>query len=74
VPGTGQTTPPTDPDTDGLYEDVDGDGSVAFDDVITLAFADFASVNADADQRAAVDFDGDGSFTFGDVIQLAFQL
>jgi subtilisin family serine protease len=65
---------PTDPDDDGVYEDVNGDGRVTFDDVVALAFADFGSVSADPDQRAALDVNADGAVTFDDAIALAFVL
>jgi PKD repeat protein len=72
VPGTGASAPPTDPDGDGLFEDVDGDGTVAFEDAIALAFADTAGLNSQ--QRAALDFDSDGDVDFDDAITLAFEV
>jgi hypothetical protein len=56
---------PTDPDGDGLYEDVDGDGSVSFTDVQALFVnADGQTVQSNVD---AFDFSGDGSVSFTDV-------
>lgn len=72
LPGSGGTAPPTDPDGDGLYEDVDGDGTAAFDDAISLAFVDFGTLSTE--QQSALDFNGDGSATFADAIELAFQV
>jgi hypothetical protein len=72
VPGTGASTPPTDPDGDERYEDVDGSGSATFDDAIALAFADTSGLSAA--QTAALDFDGDGDVDFDDAVSLAFQI
>jgi hypothetical protein len=74
VDGTGASTPPADPNGDGLYEDVDGNGAVGFDDVIGLAFAVGSAGTMDQAQTDALDFDGNGTFDFGDVISLAFGL
>lgn len=50
---------------DGLYEDVNGDGSVDMEDAQLLYRLALGGAPADAD--SAFDFDGDGQFTFGDV-------
>jgi PKD repeat protein len=63
---------PTDPDGDGLYEDVDGDGVADLDDVFDLAFADHAAVNAVPARREALDFDGSGVVDLDDAFELAF--
>lgn len=62
---TGDGNPPTDPDGDGLYSDVNGDGETTVSDV--QAF--FTSYNSDAvqDNSAAFDFNGDGQVTVSDV-------
>jgi hypothetical protein len=67
-------TPATDPDGDGLFEDVNGDGTFDFIDVIDFVFLDKAGINDDPGRRAAADFDGDGSVGFPDVIELVFEL
>jgi PKD repeat protein len=72
VPGAAGVGPPTDPDRDGRYEDVDGDGTFALVDVISLAFVDADALGTA--QRAALDFDGDGDLGFGDVVDLLFRL
>jgi PKD repeat protein len=56
---------PTDPDDDGRYEDVNGDGSVDVLDVQTL----FASLESDEvqDNPRAFDFDGDGTVSVVDI-------
>jgi hypothetical protein len=55
---------PTDPDGDGLYEDVNGDGSVNVGDAQAL----FANTDDPVVQNnvAAFDFNGDGSVNVGD--------
>jgi Subtilase family. len=65
----GQT--PTDPDGDGLYEDVNGDGTTDVDDVLGLAFVNTSQLSDQ--QRAAIDFDGDGDVDIDDVFELAFD-
>jgi hypothetical protein len=61
---TDQGLDPTDPDGDGLYEDVNGDGSVNAGDAQAL----FANLNDPAVQSDvdAFDFNGDGSIDVGD--------
>jgi hypothetical protein len=61
---------PTDPDGDGEYEDVDGDGNATYQDVVVL-FEYFESVLADgATATAAFDFDGDGRLSYVDLVAL----
>ncbi|MGM0591181.1 MAG: right-handed parallel beta-helix repeat-containing protein [Halobacteriota archaeon] len=72
LPGTGSEAPPADPDGDGRYEDVDGDGVAAFDDAISLAFADTSGLSER--QLDGLDFDGDGDVDFDDAIDLAFTV
>lgn len=67
----GAPNPPEDPDGDGLYEDLNGDGAVNFGDAISLAFLDTGALTPE--QRLAFDFTGDGEVTFGDAVELAFQ-
>jgi subtilisin family serine protease len=62
---------PTDPDGDGRFDDVNGDGQVTFADVIAMAFVDWRSLTPA--QAAALDFDGNGQVDFADVIELAFM-
>jgi hypothetical protein len=69
LPGTGSQ--PADPDNDGVFEDVDGDGEADFDDAIETGFVQSDQLNSE--QVAALDFDGDGDFDFDDAIELAFQ-
>jgi len=55
-----ETSPPTDPDGDGLFEDVDGDGDVGQSDVELLLR------NASQVDDERLDFDGDGEVTAAD--------
>jgi PKD repeat protein len=60
--------PPTDPDRDGRFEDVDGDGRAGYDDVVTLFESlDGVDDRADADR---FDFNGNGRIDHGDVVEL----
>jgi PKD repeat protein len=63
---------PTDPDEDGLYEDVDGNGEANFADPVALAFVDASGLSDE--QRAALDFDGDEDVDFDDAVALAFAV
>jgi PKD repeat protein len=59
---------PTDPNGDGLYEDLDGDGTQSYNDVVVLfrvLLSDEIQANA-----AAVDFNGNGRVDFDDVVTL----
>lgn len=70
VPGSvANETTPTDPDDDGRFEDVDGDGAVDRDDVQTLA-ANLTDPAVQGDQ-AAYDYNGNGRVDFADVVTLA---
>lgn len=70
IPGIASDRP-TDPDGDGLYEDVNGDGAVTFEDANALAFANTDDLSER--QVAALDFDGDGDLDFDDAVELAFS-
>ena len=64
--------PVTDPDGDGVYEDVNGDGSYTVTDVQALfANRDSAAIRNDPD---AFDFNGDGEFSINDVQALFARL
>nr|WP_052292238.1 PKD domain-containing protein [Methanosphaerula palustris] len=62
------TRPPTDPNRDGLYEDLNGDGVADFNDVV-LFFnqMDWIAVN---EPVTAFDFNKNGSVDFDDVVLL----
>lgn len=59
---------PTDPDDDGLYEDIDGDGSETYDDVVDL----FENYDDPAVQNnpEAYDFNENGHLDFDDIVEL----
>ncbi len=67
--------PPLDPDGDGRYEDVSGNGKIGVVDAASLPIVAAAETVGLADipeeQRAALDFDGDGNFDHGDVLAYA---
>jgi hypothetical protein len=59
---------PTDPDGDGRFEDVDGDGQAGYDDVVTLfEHLDGVDDRADADR---FDFNDNGRIDHGDLVTL----
>jgi PKD repeat protein len=72
VPLPGQTNPPTDPDGDGLYEDLSGNGSVSFVDV--NLFFQYITWIISNEPVAAFDFTGNGSVSFVDVVRLFHEL
>ena len=78
LPGVGRIGPPTDPDDDGLYEDVTGDERVTVEDAVVLTALYVAdqqrSFQFSPEQATASDFTGDGQFTEADVIALAYEI
>ena len=71
LPGVSGQGPPTNLDSDGKYEDINGDGQGTFDDAIALAFVQTSGLSQA--QVDALDFDGDGDVDFQDAIELAFD-
>jgi hypothetical protein len=67
--------PPLDPDGDGRYEDVSGNGNVGIADAASLpivaATETVGLAEIPDEQRAALDFDDDGNFDHGDVLAYA---
>jgi outer membrane protein assembly factor BamB len=61
VPGL---NPPSDPDNDGVFEDVNGNGRVDFSDVVTL-FENLPDAEAPFQ-----DFNGNGRIDFDDIVEL----
>jgi PKD repeat protein len=59
---------PTDPDGDGLYEDVNGNGRLDYDDIVTL-FEEFDS-DAVRMNEAAYDFNENGELDYDDIVDL----
>jgi len=62
------SAPPADPNGDGMYEDIDGDGEVTETDAFLLAF----NLDSPALQNnpELFDFNRDGKITFDDAIEL----
>lgn len=66
------TTPPRDLDGDHRYEDVNGNGQLDFNDVVTLY--NNLDMITDPGQIVAFDFNGNGRIDFGDVVKLNSML
>jgi PKD repeat protein len=64
----GQASLPTDPDHDGLFEDVNGNGEAGFSDVV-LFFKNIDWI-VDHEPVAAFDFNGNGEIGFQDIVRL----
>lgn len=64
------TAPPTDPDVDGLYEDVNGNGVMDYNDIVSLFEAqDYLFYEVPA-MIPYFDFNGNGGIDFNDLIVL----
>ncbi len=63
---------PTDPDSDGIYEDINGNGRKDFNDIV-LFFENLEWVAAD-EPVASFDFNGNGRIDFADVVNLFEEL
>ncbi|MGC9445237.1 MAG: choice-of-anchor D domain-containing protein, partial [Candidatus Methanospirareceae archaeon] len=72
IPLPGHDTPPTDPDGDGLYEDLNGNGKKDFDDIVQL-FKSLDWIEAN-EPIACFDFNANGRMDFDDIIQLFGEL
>ena len=68
IPIPGHTNPPTDPDSDGLYEDLNGNGMKDFDDVVQ--FFKCMEWIEDNEPIACFDFNGNGLIDFADIVAL----
>ena len=60
--------PPTDPDKDGLYEDLNGNGKIDFDDVVKF-FKYFEWIEQNYPVNS-VDFNGNNRIDFADIVKL----
>jgi PKD repeat protein len=67
-PLPGYPSSPTDPDNDGLYEDLNGNGRLDFADVVL--FFDQMDWIAANEPVAAFDMNGNGRIDFSDIIHL----
>ncbi|PSQ11296.1 alkaline phosphatase [Halobacteriales archaeon QS_5_70_15] len=67
-PPAADSEAPTDPDGDGRYEDLNGNGRLDYDDVNTL----FENIDADSVRlnEAAYDFNENGQIDYDDVVDL----
>lgn len=72
IPEPPKYGPPTDPDCDGLFEDVNGDGRLTEDDTQALAFVEPEQLTDE--QVAALDFNDDGTIDFADVRRLREEI
>jgi len=68
----GKTDPPTDPDGDGIYEDMNGNGYTDFNDVV-LFFKQMEWVQAH-EPIALFDFNSNGYMDFNDIVRLFKEL
>jgi PKD repeat protein len=62
------TDPPTDPDADGIYEDLNANGRLDFADVVL--YFDYLDWIAANEPLAAFDLNGNGRIDFADVVLL----
>jgi PKD repeat protein len=62
------TVPPTDPNHDGLYEDINGNGRLDFDDVV--AYYDYMDWIPGNEPVALFDYNKNGLIDFDDVVKL----
>jgi len=68
IPVPGQAAQPADTDHDGLYEDLNGNGGLDFNDVV-LYFNQMDWI-AGNEPASAFDFNHNGQIDFNDVVQL----
>ena len=73
-PFPGYPHPPTDPDSDGLFEDINGNGMLDFDDVVAF-YQNMAWVTANtAVGIDPYDFNGNGRIDYDDVVLLYYEV
>ncbi|GAH73945.1 unnamed protein product, partial [marine sediment metagenome] len=68
IPLPGYTNPPTDPDGDGLYEDLNGNGRKDFNDVVE--FFKYMEWIEDNESIPCFDFNGNSRIDFDDIVKL----
>ena len=68
IPLPGYTNPPTDPDKDGIYEDLNANGRLDFTDIV-LYFT-YLEWIAENEPVAAFDLNGNGRIDFADITAL----
>ena len=68
----GFTNPPTDPDNDGLYEDLNANGFADWDDAVVLFWnTDWIQEN---EPISAFDFNGNGFIDWDDAVVLFWEV
>jgi len=67
LPMPGQLQLPLDPDGDGLFEDIDGNGSIGFDDDVVMFFENVLWIRSNQ-PAIAFDYSGNGAVGFHDVV------
>ena len=72
IPLPGKTDPPTDPDGDGIVEDMNGNGIRDFNDVV-MFFKQMEWVQAN-EPVSLFDFNGNGYIDFNDIVRLFREL
>ena len=74
VPFPGYTLPPTDPDGDNLYEDINGNGRLDFDDVVAF-YQNMAWIEANTEVGIApYDYNHNGRIDYDDVVVLYYEV
>jgi len=68
----GMTSPPTDPDNDGLFEDINGNTRKDFNDVVV--FFNYIEWAAGNEPLSNFDFNGNSRIDFNDIIKLFEEL
>ncbi len=68
IPLPGMNKPPTDPDSDGIYEDMNGNSRKDFNDVV-LFFNNLEWIQ-NKEPVASFDFNGNKRIDFADVVRL----
>ena len=67
-PFPGCTNPPTDPDDDGLYEDINGNGRKDYDDLVKFFnYLEWVKKNEPVE---CFDFNGNGRIDYDDIVEL----
>jgi PKD repeat protein len=72
LPLPGITAPPTDPDSDGIYEDLNANGRKDFNDIV-LFFEELDWIVAN-EPVAAFDPNGNGRADFDDIVRIYHEI
>jgi hypothetical protein len=74
LPGTSGAGPPTDTNDDGVIEDINGDGTEDFLDVIAFLFALDQLQGLSGAKLEALDYNDSNAIDFLDIVQLLFNI